>query len=84
MIETPNFSMDLTGQTALVTGTTSGLGRRFAEVLAACGANVAVAGRRVDPPLRRSERGLPVRCARRGGRGRRPVRCGAVRHRGRR
>ena len=48
MIETPNFSMDLTGQTALVTGTTSGLGRRFAEVLAACGANVAVAGRRVD------------------------------------
>ena len=48
MTETPNFSIDLTGQTAFVTGTTSGLGRRFAEVLAACGANVAVAGRRVD------------------------------------
>ena len=48
MTEAPNFSTDLTGQTALVTGTTSGLGRRFAEVLAACGANVAVAGRRVD------------------------------------
>ena len=48
MTEAPNFSTDLTGQTALVTGTTSGLGRRFAEVLSACGANVAVAGRRVD------------------------------------
>ena len=48
MTEAPNFSTDLTGQTALVTGTTSGLGRRFAEVLAACGANVAIAGRRVD------------------------------------
>jgi NAD(P)-dependent dehydrogenase (short-subunit alcohol dehydrogenase family) len=48
MTEAPKFSTDLTGQTALVTGTTSGLGRRFAEVLAACGANVAVAGRRVD------------------------------------
>ena len=34
MTEAPNFSTDLTGQTALVTGTTSGLGRRFAEVLA--------------------------------------------------
>ena len=48
MTEAPNFSTDLIGQTALVTGTTSGLGRRFAEVLAACGANVAIAGRRVD------------------------------------
>ncbi|MCS5688607.1 MAG: SDR family NAD(P)-dependent oxidoreductase, partial [Acidimicrobiales bacterium] len=48
MTETPNFSIDLTGQTAFITGTTSGLGRRFAEVLASCGANVAVAGRRVD------------------------------------
>ena len=45
---TPNFSTDLTGQVALVTGTTSGLGARFARVLAACGAKVALTGRRVD------------------------------------
>lgn len=45
---TPNFSTDLTDQVALVTGTTSGLGRRFAIVLAACGAKVALTGRRVD------------------------------------
>ena len=44
----PNISTDLTGQVALVTGTTSGLGRRFAKVLAACGAKVAITGRRVE------------------------------------
>ena len=44
----PNVSTDLSGQVALVTGTTSGLGRRFAQVLAACGAKVAVTGRRVE------------------------------------
>jgi NAD(P)-dependent dehydrogenase (short-subunit alcohol dehydrogenase family) len=44
----PNFSTDLSGQVALVTGTTSGLGRRFAKVLAAAGAHVAVAGRRAE------------------------------------
>jgi NAD(P)-dependent dehydrogenase (short-subunit alcohol dehydrogenase family) len=44
----PNFSIDLTGQTAFVTGASSGLGRRFARVLAACGAKVAIAARRAD------------------------------------
>ena len=39
--------LNLEGQVALVTGTTSGLGRRFAKVLASCGAKVAVTGRRV-------------------------------------
>jgi NAD(P)-dependent dehydrogenase (short-subunit alcohol dehydrogenase family) len=45
---TPNFSTDLTGQVALVTGTTSGLGRRFAIVLAKAGAAVALTGRRTE------------------------------------
>jgi NAD(P)-dependent dehydrogenase (short-subunit alcohol dehydrogenase family) len=45
----PNaLSTDLSGQVALVTGATSGLGRRFARVLGDCGAEVALAGRRVQ------------------------------------
>ncbi|HBU39980.1 MAG TPA: short-chain dehydrogenase [Acidimicrobiaceae bacterium] len=48
MSDIPNFTVDLSGQTAFVTGTTSGLGQRFARVLAACGANVAIAGRRAE------------------------------------
>lgn len=44
----PNTSTDLTGQVALVTGASSGLGLRFARVLAASGAKVALAARRVD------------------------------------
>jgi len=44
----PNFSTDLSGQVALVTGTTSGLGKRFAQVLAKCGAKVVLTGRRVE------------------------------------
>jgi len=44
----PNFSIDLTGQTALVTGASSGLGKRFAQVLAAAGAKVALTARRLD------------------------------------
>ncbi len=41
-------SYDLTGKTALVTGATSGLGRRFALVLAKAGARVAITGRRIE------------------------------------
>lgn len=44
----PNASNNLDGQVALVTGATSGLGYRFAKVLANAGAKVAVAGRRTD------------------------------------
>ncbi|MBS9375042.1 SDR family NAD(P)-dependent oxidoreductase [Rhodococcus sp. B50] len=44
----PNFSIDLSGNVALVTGATSGLGRRFARVIADAGAAVAIAGRRED------------------------------------
>ena len=42
----PDFRLD--GRTALVTGASSGLGRHFARTLAAAGAAVAVAARRLD------------------------------------
>lgn len=44
----PYTSNDLSGQVALVTGATSGLGWRFARVLAAAGAHVAITGRRTE------------------------------------
>ena len=43
----PTIDTNLEGQVALVTGATSGLGRRFANLIADCGAQVALAGRRV-------------------------------------
>ena len=39
---------DLTGKTALVTGASAGLGKRFAQVLAAAGADVFITARRID------------------------------------
>jgi NAD(P)-dependent dehydrogenase (short-subunit alcohol dehydrogenase family) len=44
----PYSNADLSGQVALVTGATSGLGHRFAQTLAAAGASVVAAGRRAD------------------------------------
>jgi NAD(P)-dependent dehydrogenase (short-subunit alcohol dehydrogenase family) len=56
---------DLTGRTAIVTGASSGLGSRFAEVLAGAGATVYAAARRLDrlESLAGEHPGIrPVRC----------------------
>lgn len=45
---TPQDLFDLTGQAAVVTGASGGLGRHFAMMLARAGAKVAVAARRSD------------------------------------
>jgi NAD(P)-dependent dehydrogenase (short-subunit alcohol dehydrogenase family) len=63
----PNF--DVAGQVALVTGASSGIGRHLAQLLAAAGAKVALAARRVDQ-LEAAAReissaggqGLPIAC----------------------
>jgi NAD(P)-dependent dehydrogenase (short-subunit alcohol dehydrogenase family) len=44
----PNASQNLQGQVAFVTGATSGLGWRFAKVLAAAGAKIIISGRRQE------------------------------------
>jgi NAD(P)-dependent dehydrogenase (short-subunit alcohol dehydrogenase family) len=44
----PLAAFDLTGRTAVVTGASSGLGWRFAQVLAAAGARVVASARRVE------------------------------------
>ena len=61
----PNASTDLSGQVALVTGSTSGLGRRFAMVLAKAGADVAITGRRTErlAELAREIEAMGVKCA---------------------
>jgi hypothetical protein len=54
----PAELFDLTGQVAIVTGASSGLGERFSRVLTAAGASVVLAGRRAER-LRRVAADLP-------------------------
>lgn len=45
---TDTFSFNLTGRVALITGASSGIGERFAQLLGASGASVVLAARRTD------------------------------------
>jgi NAD(P)-dependent dehydrogenase (short-subunit alcohol dehydrogenase family) len=59
----PFAAFDLTGRTAVVTGASSGLGWRFAQVLAAAGARVVASARRaerLDALAATDERIVPV------------------------
>lgn len=47
-IPLPENLPDLSGKVALITGTTSGFGERFAKILSKAGASVALTGRRVE------------------------------------
>ena len=47
-LKTSGFSFDLNGRVAFVTGASSGLGRRFAAILAASGAKVVLGARRTE------------------------------------
>jgi NAD(P)-dependent dehydrogenase (short-subunit alcohol dehydrogenase family) len=49
MIEPPPPSFHLTDKVAILTGASSGLGRRFAKVLGSSGARVVAAARRAEP-----------------------------------
>ena len=52
----PNASFDLSGQVALVTGASSGLGHRFAQVLAAAG---VIDGRRAGREQQQAQSRAP-------------------------
>lgn len=47
-MKSSNKLFDLTGSTALITGGGSGLGKHFAQILSAAGAEVILCGRRLD------------------------------------
>jgi NAD(P)-dependent dehydrogenase (short-subunit alcohol dehydrogenase family) len=67
-VNDPLKSFDLTGKAAIVTGASSGLGRHAARTLAAAGAKVAIAARRLEPLVElqkqiaaRDGRAIPLR-----------------------